>query len=134
MREGTSIELSETPELIAESNAVPSLQLCDLQRALAKLPTEQREVILLVGLEGMAYEEIATVLNVPVGTVHSRLSRGRDQLRRLRMLRRVPRQSSGRERLSILPFCRHSRGRLPTRTAFHALRGSARAQPSHWQS
>ena len=83
MREGTSIELSEAPELAAESNAVPSLQLRDLERALAKLPTEQREVILLVGLEGMAYEEVATVLNVPVGTVRSRLSRGRDQLRRL---------------------------------------------------
>src|ERR1051326_5935000 len=82
MREGTSIELSEAPELAADSTAVPSLQLRDLERALAKLPTEQREVILLVGLEGMAYEEIATVLNVPVGTVRSRLSRGRAQLGR----------------------------------------------------
>jgi RNA polymerase sigma-70 factor (ECF subfamily) len=40
-------------------------------------------VILLVGLEGMRYDEVASVLNVPVGTVRSRLSRGRDQLRRL---------------------------------------------------
>jgi RNA polymerase sigma-70 factor (ECF subfamily) len=40
-------------------------------------------VILLVGLEGMAYEEVASLLKVPVGTVRSRLSRGRDQLRRL---------------------------------------------------
>jgi len=40
-------------------------------------------VILLVGLEDMSYEEVANVLNVPVGTVRSRLSRGRDQLRRL---------------------------------------------------
>ena len=44
---------------------------------------EQRQVILLVGLEGMAYDEVAAVLNVPVGTVRSRLSRGRDQLRQL---------------------------------------------------
>jgi RNA polymerase sigma factor (sigma-70 family) len=57
--------------------------LRDLERALAKLPTEQREVILLVGLEGMAYEEVADVLGVPVGTVRSRLSRGRDALRQL---------------------------------------------------
>jgi RNA polymerase sigma-70 factor, ECF subfamily len=48
-----------------------------------KLPHEQRQVILLVGLEGMAYEEVASILQIPVGTVRSRLSRGRDQLRRL---------------------------------------------------
>ena len=84
VREGTSVELGEAPELTAESNAIASLQLRDLERALAKLPIEQREVILLVGLEGMAYEEgVATVLDIPVGTVRSRLSRGRDQLRRL---------------------------------------------------
>jgi RNA polymerase sigma-70 factor, ECF subfamily len=41
------------------------------------------KVILLVGLEGMAYEDVASVLNVPVGTVRSRLSRGRDELRHL---------------------------------------------------
>src|SRR5262245_20407768 len=82
-REGTSVELTEATGLTAESNALPSLQLRDLERALAALAIEQREVILLVGLEGMAYEEVATVLNVPVGTVRSRLSRGRDQLRRL---------------------------------------------------
>jgi RNA polymerase sigma-70 factor (ECF subfamily) len=40
-------------------------------------------VILLVGLEGMAYDEVAAVLEIPVGTVRSRLSRGRDQLRLL---------------------------------------------------
>jgi RNA polymerase sigma factor (sigma-70 family) len=46
-----------------------------------KLPIEQRQVILLVGLEGMPYDEVASILNVPVGTVRSRLSRGRDLLR-----------------------------------------------------
>jgi RNA polymerase sigma-70 factor (ECF subfamily) len=40
-------------------------------------------VILLVGLEGMAYEEVAAVVGIPVGTVRSRLSRGRDALRQL---------------------------------------------------
>jgi transposase len=43
----------------------------------------QREVILLVGLEGMSYEAAAQILEVPVGTVRSRLSRGRDALRQL---------------------------------------------------
>jgi RNA polymerase sigma-70 factor, ECF subfamily len=83
VREGTTVELAEAPQLTVQSNAVPSLELRDLERALGKLATEQREVILLVGLEGMAYEEAAAVLQVPVGTVRSRLSRGRDQLRRL---------------------------------------------------
>jgi RNA polymerase sigma-70 factor, ECF subfamily len=59
------------------------LQLRDLERAIARLPDEQRQVILLVGLEGMPYEEAATVLGVPIGTVRSRLSRGRDMLREL---------------------------------------------------
>jgi RNA polymerase sigma factor (sigma-70 family) len=55
----------------------------DANTALGKLQPEQREVILLVGLEGMSYEEVAEVLEIPVGTVRSRLSRGRDQLRLL---------------------------------------------------
>ena len=83
VREGNTVELAEAPQLTVQSNAVPSLELRDLERALGKLATEQREVILLVGLEGMAYEEAAAVLQVPVGTVRSRLSRNRDQLRRL---------------------------------------------------
>src|SRR5205823_4926445 len=41
------------------------------------------QVILLVGLEGMSYEEVALVPGMPIGTVRSRLSRGRDQLRKL---------------------------------------------------
>jgi RNA polymerase sigma-70 factor (ECF subfamily) len=83
VREGNTVELAEAPQLTVQSNAVPALELRDLDRALGKLATEQREVILLVGLEGMAYEEVAAVLHIPVGTVRSRLSRGREQLRRL---------------------------------------------------
>jgi RNA polymerase sigma-70 factor, ECF subfamily len=82
-REGNKVELTEAPQLTVQSNAIPSLELRDLETALGKLPPEQREVILLVGLEGLAYEECATILQVPVGTVRSRLSRGRDQLRQL---------------------------------------------------
>ena len=69
--------------LTVQSNAIAVLQLRDLESAIARLPQEQRQVILLVGLEGMRYEEVADILGVPVGTVRSRLSRGRDQLRRL---------------------------------------------------
>lgn len=59
------------------------LLMRDLQVALAQLPAEQREVLLLVALEGLRYEEIAEVLGVPIGTVMSRLSRARERLRTL---------------------------------------------------
>ena len=57
------------------------LALRDLQRCLAQLPDSQREVILLVGMEQLSYEETAKVLDIPVGTVMSRLSRARAKLR-----------------------------------------------------
>jgi RNA polymerase sigma-70 factor, ECF subfamily len=84
MREGIAVLVNEVaPVLSAASNVEDSLQLRDLERAMARLPDEQRQVILLVGLEGMRYEEVATILGIPVGTVRSRLSRGRDRLREL---------------------------------------------------
>jgi RNA polymerase sigma-70 factor (ECF subfamily) len=83
VRDGNNVELTEATQLTVQSNAIPTLELRDLETAIGKLPPEQRQVILLVGLEGMAYEEVAKVLKVPVGTVRSRLSRGRDQLRLL---------------------------------------------------
>ena len=52
-------------------------------QALLRLPDEQREVVLLVGLEQLSYAEAAEVLGVPMGTVMSRLARGRERLRRL---------------------------------------------------
>ena len=84
IRDGNNVSIDEiAPVLTVQSNAMATLELRDLERGLAKLPQEQREVILLVGLEGMRYEEVAEILNIPVGTVRSRLSRGRDQLRML---------------------------------------------------
>lgn len=59
------------------------LQVRDVHAALACLPQEQRVVLLLVGLEEMRYEEVAKVLEVPMGTVMSRLSRGRERLRQI---------------------------------------------------
>ena len=53
-----------------------------LERALERLPTEFREVLVLRELEGMSYKEIGTVVGVPVGTVMSRLARARERLRR----------------------------------------------------
>lgn len=57
------------------------LELRDLDAALRRLPLEQREVLLLVGLEQMSYAEAGKALGIPVGTVMSRLSRGRERLR-----------------------------------------------------
>jgi RNA polymerase sigma factor (sigma-70 family) len=55
----------------------------DLERCLQRLPAEQRAVLLLVTLEDMSYAETAGVLQIPVGTVMSRLSRARMRLREL---------------------------------------------------
>jgi RNA polymerase sigma-70 factor (ECF subfamily) len=84
MREGISIPVEDAEaSLIAGPSQGQSLAIRDLQRGLAQLPDEQRTVILLIGLEGLRYEEAAQILDVPVGTVRSRLSRGRDALRML---------------------------------------------------
>jgi RNA polymerase sigma-70 factor (ECF subfamily) len=84
VREGVTVAVEDVaPVLTVASNAAASLQLRDLERAMARLPEEQRQVILLVGLEGMRYEEVAKILGIPIGTVRSRLSRGREMLREL---------------------------------------------------
>ncbi len=57
------------------------LELSDLESSLARLPEEQRAVLLLVALEEMSYEDVASTLEIPIGTVMSRLSRGRERLR-----------------------------------------------------
>lgn len=57
------------------------LEVGDLETALASLAEEQRAVLLLVALEEMSYAEVAATLGIPVGTVMSRLARGRERLR-----------------------------------------------------
>jgi len=83
-REETAVDFEEiSSTLIATTDPTAACQLRELDTALAHLPEEQREVILLVGLEGVRYDEAATILDVPIGTVRSRLFRGREALRRL---------------------------------------------------
>lgn len=65
------------------SHSTRSLEMRDLDFALQRLPIEQRQVVLLVGLEEMTYAEVAVALEIPLGTVMSRLSRGRERLRNL---------------------------------------------------
>ena len=82
-REAGTIDIDDvSSSLVATTDPTASRQLYELERALGQLAAEQREVILLVGLEGFSYEDVAKILAVPVGTVRSRLSRGRESLRR----------------------------------------------------
>ena len=67
-----------------------NLQMRDLASAIGKLPHEHREVLLLIGLEQMSYEEVAKVLAIPLGTVMSRLSRGRERLRTIMSAENTP--------------------------------------------
>ena len=96
-------------QLIATTDPTASRQLTELDQALGKLAIEQRQVILLIGLEGMSYEEVAMILDVPIGTVRSRLSRGREQLRRLmgmeedRPARPTPKLSGERRKRAVTP-------------------------------
>ena len=66
-----------------DSQQAEDLSLRDLERSLALLANEHREVLLLVGLEQLSYKEAAEVLSIPLGTVMSRLMRAREKLREL---------------------------------------------------
>jgi len=84
MREAVELDADNVSSaLVATTDPTASCQLRELENALARLRNEEREVILLVGLEGMRYNETAKILGVPIGTVRSRLFRGREALRKL---------------------------------------------------
>ena len=71
----------EMPELAQRPAQGDALLVRDLDRAITRLPDEQRAVLLLVTLEEMSYEQVARTLGIPIGTVMSRLSRAREKLR-----------------------------------------------------
>jgi RNA polymerase sigma-70 factor, ECF subfamily len=75
------VEVAETEVPGVEGGQDWALEQRDLLRAFAVLPEEQRSVLLLIGVEDLSYGEAARVLGVPIGTVMSRLSRGRERLR-----------------------------------------------------
>jgi len=83
-REGATVDVGDVHNLlVSPSDPTGSILVRDLNRGLAALPVEQRQAILLIGLEGMSYKEVAQILRIPIGTVRSRLSRGRLQLRQI---------------------------------------------------
>jgi RNA polymerase sigma-70 factor (ECF subfamily) len=71
----------DLPVPIQRAEQSDALELRDLERALTQLPLDQREVLLLVGLEDLSYAEVARAMGVPQGTVMSRLSRARSRLK-----------------------------------------------------
>jgi RNA polymerase sigma-70 factor, ECF subfamily len=90
LREGFTVPVEDVESLLTvPATQGAALQLRDFDRAMARLPEEQRQTLLLNGLEGFSYEDVALILDIPVGTVRSRLSRGREALRH--MLDREPR-------------------------------------------
>jgi RNA polymerase sigma-70 factor (ECF subfamily) len=103
-RETATVDVEQVSStLVATTDPTSSWQLRELDRALARLPDEQREVVLLVGLEGMAYDSAAQILGVPIGTVRSRLSRGRETLRVLMERQEEPRPPSAAASENTLP-------------------------------
>ena len=83
-RRGVHLALDEVAEneMAVPGHQEDGLRYADLLRALDSLPPEQRSVVLLVSVEDVTYAEAARVLDIPVGTVMSRLSRGRERLQK----------------------------------------------------
>jgi RNA polymerase sigma-70 factor (ECF subfamily) len=106
-RGGTEVPVEDVAAALpVRENATGALQLRDLHRALGRLPESQRQVILLVGLEGMRYEQVAQILNIPIGTVRSRLSRGREMLRELMSAHEAATPRSSQQ--SAISYMRHA--------------------------
>ena len=84
---GTALHpaMTELDETVRDPGMRPEdgITKCEVSSALQKLPLEQRQTVLLVGLEGLSYAETAAVMGIPIGTVMSRLARGREKLREL---------------------------------------------------
>lgn len=82
-RPGADDPLDEALDVPVSGGQMEALTARDIHSALARLPEQQREVLLLVGLEQFSYDEAAQVLGVPLGTIMSRLSRARERMRHL---------------------------------------------------
>ena len=80
-RRGETVDLDSVPEPSTPAPQPGHLALAEMARAVEALPLEQKEALLLVALEGLAYQEAADILRIPIGTLMSRLGRARASLR-----------------------------------------------------
>lgn len=79
-RRGPQLDVDEMSETIADSHAAMETEVMSVQTAMAQLPEEQRTAVSLVLVEGLSYKEAAQVMEIPIGTLTSRLARGREAL------------------------------------------------------
>ena len=82
-RRGKVFLAAEAGENIGTDSMARETELLSVQSAMARLPEDQREAVSLVLVEGLPYREAAEVLGVPIGTLTSRLARGREALQAL---------------------------------------------------
>ena len=82
-RRGKVFLAAEAGENIGTDSMARETELLSVQSAMARLPEDQREAVSLVLVEGLPYKEAAEVLDVPIGTLTSRLARGREALQAL---------------------------------------------------
>ena len=80
-RRGETVDIDTVPEPSTPASQPGHLALAELARAIDTLPLEQKQALLLVTLEGLAYQEAADILKIPLGTLMSRLGRARAALR-----------------------------------------------------
>ena len=82
-RRATVLSCEELGDDVADPAGDQQVEMLSVQAAMARLPREQREVVALVLVEGLSYREAAGIMNIPIGTVTSRLARARDALQSL---------------------------------------------------
>ncbi len=82
-RRGETVDFDTIPEPSTPAPQPGHIALAEMARAIESLPLEQKEALLLVTLEGLAYGEAAEILKIPLGTLMSRLGRARAALRTL---------------------------------------------------
>ncbi|MEZ5565737.1 MAG: sigma-70 family RNA polymerase sigma factor [Gammaproteobacteria bacterium] len=82
-RWNTVLAPEEAGQNVGDASAADGVNLLSMQQAMATLPEEQRSAVALVLIEGLSYKQAAATLEVPVGTLTSRLARGREALQAL---------------------------------------------------